>query len=259
LYFIFRQVEGPALKVLEGQLQLVPQPPVDTIIKYLVDYFTDPVERQHASDTYRLLVQGSRPFNSFYETFRSLATTAQIPEGNLREDLYWKVNNTLKRTTVFERRINTTLEQDRASYAHYEQNEATIHTTTSAQHKSSRKDNTHTSSKGFFKQRDSAATSDKNGAPKQDIPTPNIPKYHSAHPSQQHRSDTPYKDTDRSHSFQGRNAINAIDQQSGNESSSKSSEYKSTQEDPEMDLAAAEHEAIAHTKQEELSRAKDSP
>jgi hypothetical protein len=33
---------------------------------------------------------------------------------------------------VFERRSNTTLEQDRASYAHYEQNEATIRTTTSA-------------------------------------------------------------------------------------------------------------------------------
>jgi hypothetical protein len=49
-----------------------------------------------------------------------------------------------------------------------------------------------------------------------------------------------------------------MDQQSGNESSSESSEYESMQEDPEMDLTAAEHEAIAYTKQEELSRAKDS-
>jgi hypothetical protein len=129
-----------------------------------------------------MLVQGSRPFHSFYESFRSLATTAQIPEGNLYEDLYWKVNDTLKRATVFERRSNTTLEQDRASYAHYEQNEATIRATTSAQYKSSRKDNTHTSSKDFFRKRDSAATSDKSGAPKQDISTPNVPKYHSVYP-----------------------------------------------------------------------------
>jgi hypothetical protein len=50
-----------------------------------------------------------------------------------------------------------------------------------------------------------------------------------------------------------------MDQQSGSESSGESSEYESTQEDPEMDLAAAEHEAIAYTKQEELSQAKDSP
>jgi hypothetical protein len=77
------------------------------------------VERQCVSDMYRLLVQGSRLFNSFYETFRSLATIVQIPEGNLYKDLYWKVNDTLKCTTVFECRINTTLEQDRASYAHY--------------------------------------------------------------------------------------------------------------------------------------------
>ena len=66
------------------------------MLKWLTQHFTDPDEERKAKNAYNQLEQGTTPFHKFWSEFVELALNTCIPWGLYKEDLWRKLNPTVR-------------------------------------------------------------------------------------------------------------------------------------------------------------------
>ena len=99
MYYIYERTEGRARKLLSprwGRKAFDPFVNSEDMLEWLTQHFTDPDEERKAKSAYDQLEQGTRPFHEFWSEFVELALTARIPRSSYKEDLWRKLNPTVR-------------------------------------------------------------------------------------------------------------------------------------------------------------------
>jgi hypothetical protein len=101
MHYVFNRTEGDAqghLKPQFGPGSVKPFQTADSMIKHLASIYEDPFQVRNARRDYRkLMMRSTETFTDFYTRFLHLAGEGQIPDEDLRPDLYDKLTLELQR------------------------------------------------------------------------------------------------------------------------------------------------------------------